>query len=370
LPDLSAGVIPLPDNTGIGGSTIPFDFRRGYTHSYNLTLQREFSRGMIAEAAYVGSRGIRFLTNENINAAPINGGNSGRQLFSVANKNWGDVNALVPDANMYYDALQTKFTWRMNGGSTIGAVYTLSKAINWIDNEEVSGVFGVAGGYLFWPYPDYRGRNKALASFDRTHNFTLYGVYALPFGPNKQWAKEGILSKVAGGWQLNWVMSRLSGNPITLSGGGAALNAPGNTQTPDQVGPLRILGGVGPAPVTGASVSCAPTDMSCHYFDPTSFRAVPGTEARFGTTGRNILRGPGFFNLDASIFRDFDITERVKFQIKAEMFGVTNTPHYNNPDGNVTNASFGVITSTLNLAGRGTGTGGERQTWFSAKVIF
>jgi hypothetical protein len=385
LPDLSSGVIPLPNNTGIGGATIPFDFRRGYTHSNNLTLQREFTKGLVAEAAYVGSRGIRFLTNENINAVPINSAGtcalppapcsptlSGyRPLWPVANKNWGDVNMLAPDANMYYDSLQTKLTWRMKGGSVIGLNYTLSKAINWIDNEEVSGTFGVAGGYLFWPYPAYRGRNKALASFDRTHNLQVYGVYELPFGRAKRWAKQGIASALAGGWQLNWLMSRVSGNPLTLSGGGASLNAPGNYQTPDQVGPTEILGGVGPAPVTGASVSCAPTDMSCHYFDPRAFAAVPPGQARFGTTGRNIVRGPGFFNLDASIFRDFKLTERLKLQVRAEMFGATNTPHYGNPGTDVTNtATFGVITGTLNLAGRGSGFGGERQTWFAAKLIF
>jgi hypothetical protein len=75
--------------------------------------------------------------------------------------------------------------------------------------------------------------------------------------------------------------------------------------------------------------------------------------------------------MDASIFRNFRITERVNLQIRAEMFGVTNTPHYNNPGTDPTNpATFGVITSTLNAAGRGTGTGGERQTWFAAKVMF
>ncbi|MGA2329153.1 MAG: TonB-dependent receptor [Bryobacteraceae bacterium] len=370
VPDISSGVIPLPNNVGLGGGTVPFNFRRGYTHSYNLTLQREFAH-VSGEAAYVGSRGIRMLTNENINAGPINGGNAGRLLYPVANKNWGDGNSLSPDANMYYDALQTKLTWRMKGGSVIGMNYTFSRAINWDDNEEVSGTFGVAGGYLFWPYPDYRGRNKALASFDRTHNFSMYGVYELPFGAKKQWAKSGIAGAIAGGWQLNWLLTRMSGNPITLSGGGTQVNAPGNTQTPDQWGPLSILGGIGPAPVTGASVSCAPTDMSCHYFDPTAFAAVPASQIRFGTTGRNIIRGPGFFNWDASIFRDFRITERVKFQIRAEMFGLTNTPHYNNPGVDVTNtATFGVITSTLNLAGRGSGTGGERQTWFSARVSF
>ena len=64
----------------------------------------------------------------------------------MANKNWGDLNSLSSDANMYYDALQTKLTWRMKGGSVMGLNYTLSKAINWEDNEEVSETFGVAGG--------------------------------------------------------------------------------------------------------------------------------------------------------------------------------------------------------------------------------
>jgi hypothetical protein len=149
------------------------------------------------------------------------------------------------------------------------------------------------------------------------------------------------------------------------------VNSPGNYQTADQVGPLNILGGIGPAPVTGASPVCQPTDLSCHYFDPSAFAPVPGNQIRFGNTGRNIVRGPGLFNLDASMFRNFKVTERVNLQIRAEMFGATNTPHYNNPGTDVTVPStFGVITSTLTTAGRGTGTGGERQAWLAARVSF
>lgn len=368
VPDLSSGNVPLPNNTGIGGFTIPFDFNRGYTHSYNLTVQRELPWGLVGEAAYVGNRAIRFLTNENINAAPVGGGNAGRPLFVQFGKNWGDVGCLCPDANSYYDALQAKLTRRLSNGFSMGAAYTFSKAINSIDNEEVSGTFGVNGGFLFWPHPSVKSRNKALASYDRTHNLSIYGSYELPFGKGKRWADSGVLSAIVGGWQLNWLMQTMSGSMFTLFGGGTQVNAPGNQQTPDQIGPLNIIGGVGPSP---GQPNCAPTDLSCHYFDPSSFRAVPGTEIRFGTTGRNIIRGPGYFNVDGSIFRNFNITERVKFQFRMEMFGVTNTPHLNNPGTDVTNtATFGVITSTLNLAGRGTGTGGERQVWFGAKVIF
>ncbi len=85
IPDISSGVIADPSNVG-PGNTVPWNFRRGYIHSYNLTLQREFA-GFVGEAAYVGTRGIRILTNENINAAPINGGTAGRQLYPTA-KNW------------------------------------------------------------------------------------------------------------------------------------------------------------------------------------------------------------------------------------------------------------------------------------------
>jgi hypothetical protein len=366
-PDISSGVIPLPNNVGFG-STVPFKFRRGYIHSYNLTLQAEYG-GVVMEAAYVGTRAIRTLTNENINAGPIGGGNAGRLLYPKAS----DINSLSPDTNSYYDSLQMKVTRRFAKDSIIGFTYTLSKAINSDDNEEVSGTFGTKGGYLFWAYPAYRSRNKALASYDRTHNMSFYGAYGLPFGPNQPWAKSGIANKLAGGWQLNWTLTAASGSMFTVFGG-PDLSAPGNEQTPDQVGPIRILGGVGPAPITGKSVSCAPTDMSCHYFDPTSFGAVVVDSThpiRFGTAGRNIIRGPGLFNFDASIFRDFKITERTKFQFRMEVFGVTNTPHYANPNVDVTNTStFGVITQTLNLAGRGTGTGGERQFWFAGKFIF
>jgi len=370
VPDLSSGNVPLPNNTGIGGFTIPFKFNRGYVHSYNLTLQREFL-GFVGEVAYVGNRAIRFLTNKDINAAPAGGGNAGRPLFAQFGKNWGGVNCLCPDTSSYYDALQSKLTRRLGGGSSIGVAYTFSKAINDIDNEEVGGTFGVAGGFLFWAHPSVKSRNKALASYDRTHNLSIYGGYELPFGAKKRWAQSGILGAIAGGWQVNWLMQRMSGSMMTLIGGGAQVNAPGNQQTADQIGPLQIIGGIGPTPILGQSVTCAPTDLSCHYFNPSAFRAVPGTEVRFGTTGRNIIRGPGFFNLDGSIFRNFNITERVKLQFRMEMFGVTNTPHYANPGTDVTNtATFGVITSTLNLAGRGTGTGGERQVWFAAKVMF
>jgi hypothetical protein len=154
---------------------------------------------------------------------------------------------------------------------------------------------------------------------------------------------------------------------MTLTGGGSSLNAPGNTETLDQIGEISIIGGVGP--ITGQP-ACPAATMSCHYFDSRAFAGVPTGQVRFGTSGRNILRGPGFFNLDASLFRDFRLTERFKLQLRAEEFSLTNTPHFANPGTSWPSSTFGVITSTLNLGGQLAGSGGERWLWLAVKLLF
>jgi hypothetical protein len=183
------------------------------------------------------------------------------------------------------------------GSSQIGFVHTHSRAIDNEDNEEIN--------FLLWPYPAYLDRKRAVAGFDRTHHFQAYGVYELPFGPGKRWATSGIVSKIAGGWQLNWILSAMSGTPfaVTDSGTGPSnLNAPGNTQTVNVVGPIHIVDG---KPLQNPS-KCTATNLSGHCFDPSAFAQV-ATPATLGEAGRNILRGPGFFNLDMSVFRNFKI---------------------------------------------------------------
>src|SRR5581483_6132588 len=211
---------------------------------------------------------------------------------TAACKGWPDIGLLAPLGNNYYDSLQAKLTRRFSGSSQIGFAYTYSKAIDYEDNEEL--------GFLLWPFPAYIPRNKAVAGFDRTHNFEAYGLYALLFGRGQKFAQSGIASALAGGWQINWVLSAMSGTPFTVidSGAGATLlNAPGNTQTVNIVGPIRILNGK-PVP-TGSA--CA--GNSCRYFDTSAFQQVTATtpgllDGFFGNAGRNILRGPGYFNLD------------------------------------------------------------------------
>ena len=375
----SPGTFALPD--AVGTTTIPLKFRRGYINTFNLMVEREFA-GFVADVGYVGDRGIRPLVNMNINPAPAGGGQNGRILNALfdhttnnicptatnptaACKGWPDINQLTPLGNNYYDSLQAKLTRRFAGSSQIGFAYTYSKAIDYDDNEELN--------FLLWPYPSYIQRNKATAGFDRTHNFEAYGLYELPFGHGKRYlSQSGFLSALTGGWQLNWVLSAMSGTPFTITDSGAGatfLNAPGNTQTANIVGPLKILNG---KPAT----SCAAANPACKYFDATAFQqvtaATPGLlDGFFGNSGRNILRGPGYFNLDMSVMRNFRITERFTFQFEADAYGVTNTPHFNNPNTNISGANFGAVTSTLVTTNASLGgSGGQRQWWFAGKLIF
>ena len=362
---LGNGVIRLPNN--VGTTTVANPFHRGYAESYNLTLQHEFA-GWVAEAGYVGTRGIRIPLGLNINPAPIGGGNGGRLL----NRNpavcptancWGDINAVTPFKVTYYDSLQTRLTRRLSAGSEVGIVYTFSKAIDFGENE----------GAVFHPFPGNWGDNKALASFDRPHNFQSYGVYELPFGRNKRWAQHGIGNILAGGWQLNWILSRYSGIPLTITSNVNSSNALGSTNTPDLVGPIVILGNVEGQDATGKFVNCALTSTSCQYFQTSSFAAVPSAQLRYGTAGRNILRGPGFFDLDTGLLRNFPITERVKFQFRLDAFAATNTPNFGNPNTNISNPNFGVITSTASgpqFSSEAGNLTGQRTFWFSGKVIF
>jgi hypothetical protein len=364
-PDLSAGVVPLPD--GVGTTTAAKDFRRGYTHSFNLTIGQEFA-GFVADVGYVGSRSIRPLSNVNINPGPLGGFNGSSQDGRILNQQfghlttitnpatgrhysgWGDINELMPFGNAYYDSLQAKVIRKLKGSSLVGLSYTWSKAIDFTDNEELN--------FLLFPFPAYSAKARGLASYDRPHNLRFYGVYELPFGRGQRWVQTGIWSKIAGGWQTNWILSKVSGVPFTITAGNPGFNAAGNTETANQSGPVNIIGAT-PRP------NCKTGDLTCSYFDPSVFSAPSGPI--FGNVGRDTVRGPGFFNLDMSVFRTFKLTERFSLQCRGEAFGLTNTPHFNNPGAGFAGTgvgTFGVITSTR------PGDPGSRTVWLAAKVIF
>ena len=146
-----------------------------------------------------------------------------------------------------------------------------------------------------------------------------------------------IGSAIAGGWQINALLSLISGPPFSVTADDTSLNMPGNTQRADQVGPVTKLGGIG---------------ADHPYYSQSSFAGV--TAPRFGTAGFNLLRAPGIVNLDFGLFREFKITEQLRLQFRAESFNFTNTPHFDLPDGSVGDGSdFMTITGVTNLAREG-----------------
>ena len=353
-PDISSGVIPLPTN--VGTTTIPNPFHRGYINSYNLTVEQEYKRFAIS-VGYVGSRDIRPLVNMNLNASAPGTGAAGGLLSQRFGQTYkGTVNGEVPFKDSAYDSLQTKVT-RHFGSSMFGVAWTWSKALDYSDDEELN--------YLLFPYPSYWYKNYGYASFDRPQDVEIYGVLNLPFGHGQQWVTQGVGARILGGWQISPVISIMSGAPFTVTADASKLAANGSTQTGNQVGPYHIINGL---PLQ--SGSCKEGNLSCSYFDPSAF-AVPAPGV-YGNTNRDQFRGPGFFSFNLSLAREFRITERFRFQFRADAMSLTNSPLFNNPNSQVGTSTFGIITSTLKPAGEGYfgNDPGNRVIWLGARLLF
>ncbi|MCC6367383.1 MAG: TonB-dependent receptor [Bryobacterales bacterium] len=355
IPDTSTGIIPLPATIDMGPrSAWAGEIHRGYIQSWNFTLERKLPGELVTSLGYVGTQTVHQLMDRDINPAPPGGGPAGRPLAATQNRR---IAMLMWDGvvNGNYHALQLALNRQFSKGLLLKGAYTFSKAINWTDDDGWTGA-------PMWNSDSVMSRNRAVAGYNRAQMFTLGYVYELPFGPRKSLANAGFLSYLLREWQTNGVFSAYTGTPFTISASGTELNAPGNSQTADQVKPeIAILGQI------GANTS---------WFDPLAFRQPTGV--RYGSTGRNILFGPGIVNLDMSLFRGFRLGERFNLEFKAECFNISNTPKFSNPGANVASMSlnpdlsiralnnYSSITSTLpNLA-----TQSERQFRFGLRLAF
>ncbi len=315
-PSTVASTTTYLPTTNIAAS-FPQYMNRGYIQSWNLFIQREFAPTLTAEAGYVGTHAVHQMMGVNINGSAPNTGNAGRQLAPYLTT---DFNMYEPFGNLTYNALQTNVKKRF-GSSIVGLAYTYSKAINNYNGDNGDGT-------LFRAYPVSYSLNKQLAGFDRPHTFQLYHVYQLPFGKGQKLLNHGVIGYVVSGFQIGGTLSRFSGQPFTQRSG-SAVNAGGQGQTASQINPVvQILGG---------------HDPNTPYFDGTAFTNPPA--GTLGTTGRDLLRGPGFFNIDENVSRTFTFKEgKLKLQLIGEAFNLTNTASFSTP-----NATFAA--PTLNSDG-------------------
>jgi hypothetical protein len=301
-------------------------FRRGYVESMNLTVERSLPAGFNFTASYVGTQTIRQTTYLEANAGQTPGlGAAGQPLYTAFGRN-AETQIILPYSTAHYDGLQFSLKHPFKHGVLLTASYTFSKSIDEASDDDSVPLFNAAA---------YQYRNRAVSDFDRRHVFDTGFTAELPFGKGHAFLREpGLASALAGGWKVNGVISKYTGLPFTPVASATSLNAAFNTQVANQLKPqVATLHGIG---------------KFSTWFDTTAF--APVTTASFGTASRNSLRGPGDADLDLGLSREFPIRERLHFELRGEAFNLTNTPNFAVPANNVSNSSFGQITSTFGSA--------------------
>ena len=355
-PDISTGIVTLPPTVNMGPrSPYAGELNRGYIQSWNFTIERKLPADFLVSAGYVGNQTVHQFLDRDINAATyIGGGPSSRPLAATQGRL---IDALMWDgwASANYHSLQVAINKNLSRGLFLKGAYTWSKAISLADDD----------GWQALPLtnmPSAIRRNRSVAGYDRTQMFVMSWVYELPWGNGRPFALSGLADHIAGGWRINGVFSAYSGTPFTVSASTNSLNTPGSSQTADQIAEVVKVGAVGPGSM---------------YYDVKSFRDPnfqrPAGAYRFGSMGRNSLRGPGFSKADLALFKDFRMTERFVLQFKAESFNFTNTPRFGNPASNVSsmtiNSSTGAITNANNFMAI-TGASDERKFRFGLRLSF
>ena len=323
-PDLNSGRFPLPPTVDMRTPEIG-NVDRGTLQSWNLFVERRLPYDVSVDIGYAGTKGDGGYADIDINApTEIGGGNQSRPLFAQFGRN-RDLKLWGQRLKTRYHALQVGVNRPFTRGLLLKGAYTWSKAMNMSDED---GWTGVA-----YNTPSQYDRNYALAGFDRTHNFQMGFLYQLPWQSNGN-TYGSVAHAIISDWQLNGVLGISSGTPFSVTANGDVLNTPSNMQTADLVGEIRSVGEVG---------------ASGTYYDPAAWQQPSGV--RFGDTGRNSVRGPGMFNVDASLFRSFPLGATRRLEFRLEAINVTNTPKFNNPTNDVTSGSFMRITGVNNVGG-------------------
>jgi Carboxypeptidase regulatory-like domain len=326
---------------------IPKNYRDPYVESWNLTYERVLPARFVLDVAYVGNRGVALPLQYNLNAI------SNPALMGLGSNAQPEYGFCVPGTttcrtaattqyfagvSSKYNSLQVKLDHHFSGGFTTTTAYTWSKAMGYVEEngENSSG-------------PKYYirfQRNYARTDVDRTNVLVQSFVWNLPFGKGQRWLNQGIADKVLGGWEFSGIARFLSGTPLDFGCTCQGINTPGNGQSPWVTAPISKLYGIDTQPWFDTTV----------FQDPTKFFGKP----TFGNVGRYILAGPNIFNLDASLFKTFRVTEKLTFEFRTEWFSALNNPQFGSPDVNLGDSTFGLVKSA----------GGNRNIDFGGRLIF
>jgi hypothetical protein len=344
--NIGAGGLAFPLNT----TYIPTSAVWPYVQQWNVGVQHEFWKNIIADIAYVGSKGTHLtlqsdynqvlpttasanpftagqpITQANCNSLSVNGTPVTGSALTNLNIACGasptpyrpytglnNITQLVDMANSVYNAMQVSVR-RTVGRLQTSVAYTWSHSID-DSSDRYDG--GFVNSYNF-------ASNRASSNFDQRQLLQISYNYDLPF-----FTQAGLMHKVLGGWQLNGITSFQTGTPFTVTNGVFGDNA-------------GVGNGVGTGSYPGVSgnANAAPPIVNAAgipgplLFNPNAFVAPTGLT--FGDSGRNFLNNPSRTNFDMGLFKRFALTESRAFEFRAEGFNVFNHTQWNGIYHNIT----------------------------------
>lgn len=254
------------------------------------------------------------------------------------------------EGNSSYNALQVDVVHRFSNGLQFRGNYTWSKDLDM--NSALTGAQANNQAQMILDRNDLQ-RDWGPSAYNIPNSASISGTYDLPFGKGKAWANNfgGFGNRLVSGWQVNTIVSLMSGFPFTPLLG-SNRSGDGDTRNPDRPS-------LNPA-FSGPVVLGNPNQ----WFNPQAF--ILPTAGTYGNLGRGVYSGPGLADVDASLFKTTAITERANLQFRAEFFNVLNHANFGPP--NTTVFSSGAISSSAGLITTTATT--SRQIQFGLKLIF
>ncbi len=325
------------------GGVLNPNSRVEYTQAYNLTVEQQMPAGLVMSLAYVGNHALHIEGSRFLNPAlPVAG-----VVSTVANENArrlypGLGSVTIADSYEYamYNALQLNVTRRVQRGLTVLSNVTFSKTI---DNS--SDATELATGP---PNPLNFQSSRGVADFDQSVRFNAALNYVFPEYKGNRYAQA-----VLNNWEGNLIANIFTGLPFTvLSGTDRSLSGVGNDYA-------DVVPGVNPH-----SRAAGLTRVQ-QYFNPVAY--APAALGTYGNSSRNSLRGPGFEEIDLSVFRNLFPEHRIHGQFRAEGFNILNHANLANPVSTLSSAAVGSITSTVATSSANLG---PRVFQFGAKILF
>jgi hypothetical protein len=307
-----------------------------YASQWGISIMQKLPAHFTGTISYTGNKGTDLQTITRANAPdPLTG--------KAPYPQYGQVEYRTNDSNSTFHALQLSTSRSFYAGRLLSANYMWSHAVN-------DGSLG--GGETDATTPQNvfcRACGRASSSYDIRHFFALNSVYQIPYAGS-------AFRSVFSGWSLSSIATARSGRPVNITISRPASAVPGGynlTQRPD------LIPGVSLTPPGGQTAA--------RWFNPAAF-AVPAA-GTWGNAGRNLGRGPSFYQIDLSLAKRFSFGEQVRLEIRADAFNILNRAQYGDPSGDVTVPSqFGVIQSTINTTPIGTGT--PRQIQLAIRLSF